>query len=272
VSFIELDAGLDAVRDLVQSGLQPANCRLLDPLEATRAAGGDGTHTVLLLGFEAADEPVGPRLRRALARATRHGASWDEAEVSVDDGGAWDSPARTPPDGHAAQPQPKAAAWRSAFFAMPYQRDLLLRLGVLAETIETATTWDRLRDLVAAAKDAVSATTGGRCQVSMRITHAYPDGAAPYFTVLAPARRGEEVAQWDAIKAAASAAIVDSGGAVTHHHAVGRDHRAASLAEQPERFTAALRAAKSALDPHWLLNPGVLVNPAPDTPITPPDA
>jgi alkyldihydroxyacetonephosphate synthase len=132
---------------------------------------------------------------------------------------------------------------------------------VLADTIETAVTWDRLGDLVGAAKEAVFAAAGGPCQVSMRVTHAYPDGAVPYLTVLVPARRGEEVEQWDTIKAAAVAAIMDHGGAVTHHHAVGRDHRTGYDAERPEPFAAALRAAKAAVDPEGLLNPGVLLDP-----------
>jgi alkyldihydroxyacetonephosphate synthase len=145
---------------------------------------------------------------------------------------------------------------------MPYLRDVLLRLGVVAETFETAVTWDRLRDLVAGATDAVRTAAGGPCHVSMRITHAYPDGAAPYLTVLLPARRGAEVEQWDAIKAAATAAILDHGGTVTHHHAVGRDHRAGYDAQRPDAFAAALRAAKAAVDPRGRLNPGVLLDPA----------
>ncbi|MFM8792489.1 MAG: FAD-linked oxidase C-terminal domain-containing protein, partial [Solirubrobacterales bacterium] len=97
-------------------------------------------------------------------------------------------------------------------------------------------------------------------RVSCRLTHVYPDGAAPYFTVVAPARRGEEVAQWDEIKAAASEAIIGAGGTITHHHAVGRDHRPWYDRQRPEPFASALAAAKSALDPDWILNPGVLID------------
>jgi alkyldihydroxyacetonephosphate synthase len=89
----------------------------------------------------------------------------------------------------------------------------------------------------------------------------YPDGPAPYFTVLAPARRGSEVAQWDAVKAAASEAIVSAGGTITHHHAVGRDHRPWYDRQRPDAFAGALRAAKAALDPAAVLNPGVLIDP-----------
>jgi alkyldihydroxyacetonephosphate synthase len=88
----------------------------------------------------------------------------------------------------------------------------------------------------------------------------YPDGPAPYYTILAPARRGSELEQWDEIKAAASEALISAGGTITHHHAVGRDHRPWYDRQRPERFAAALSAAKSELDPNRILNPGVLID------------
>jgi alkyldihydroxyacetonephosphate synthase len=129
---------------------------------------------------------------------------------------------------------------------------------VLSETFETAITWDRLPALVEAVSGAVSEALHGAGTVTCRLTHAYPDGAAPYFTVLAPAERGAEVEQWAAIKAVAGDAVLAAGGTITHHHAVGRDHRRWYDAQRPEPFAAAWRAAKAALDPDGLLNPGVL--------------
>ncbi|HZU61568.1 MAG TPA: FAD-linked oxidase C-terminal domain-containing protein, partial [Solirubrobacteraceae bacterium] len=100
----------------------------------------------------------------------------------------------------------------------------------------------------------------GRGTVTCRFTHVYPDGPAPYYTVLAPARPGAELEQWRAIKAAASDAVLSGGGTITHHHAVGREHRRWYDQQRPEPFAAALRAAKAALDPGGLLNPGVLID------------
>ena len=120
-----------------------------------------------------------------------------------------------------------------------------------------------------AARAAVAAACGtppdgpGSPRLSCRFTHVYPDGPAPYYTVLAPARRGDEVAQWDEIKAAVSDAVIDAGGTITHHHAVGRDHRPWYDRQRPEPFAEALRAAKRALDPASVLNPGVLIDPSP---------
>ena len=92
--------------------------------------------------------------------------------------------------------------------------------GILAETFETAITWDRFESFVAEVRERAAAALGPGT-VTCRLTHAYPDGAAPYFTVLAPARRGSELEQWAELKAAASEAIIGAGGTITHHHAVG---------------------------------------------------
>lgn len=104
----------------------------------------------------------------------------------------------------------------------------------------------------------------GAGTVTCRLTHVYPDGAAPYFTVLGPARRGAELEQWAAIKGAASAAIIAAGGTITHHHAVGREHRPWYDAQRPAPFALALAGAKAAIDPRWALNPGVLIDRAVD--------
>ena len=141
--------------------------------------------------------------------------------------------------------------------------DQLVLLGVLAETFETACTWERLDELVAGVREAVGAALRAACGgglVACRLTHAYPDGAAPYFTVLAPARRGSELAQWADVKAAAAETVLAAGGTITHHHAVGRDHRRWYDRQRPEPFALALRAAKAAVDPAGVLNPGVLLD------------
>ena len=161
-------------------------------------------------------------------------------------------------------------AWRHAFLAAPYLRDTFVAVGVLSDTFETAITWDRFADfhatVIEAAERAVaeaSPAAGGDAppKVMCRFTHVYPDGPAPYFTILAPARRGSEAEQWNEIKAAVSDVVIDAGGTITHHHAVGRDHRTWYDRQRPEPFANALRAAKRALDPAGILNPGVLIDP-----------
>ncbi|WP_205695898.1 FAD-binding oxidoreductase [Conexibacter sp. SYSU D00693] len=242
VRFASFLRGADAVRAISQAALHPSACRLLDPLEAVQAGAGDGTQAVLVLGFESTDHDVEDALGRALALCRAHGGEPDPPRAR---GAADDS----------------VGAWRDAFIAMPYLRDALLRLGIVSETFETAVTWDRLPALHDEVVGAVREALGEPCRVTCRFTHVYPDGPAPYFTVLAPAVRGGEVEQWDRAKAAASEALHRAGGTITHHHAVGRDHRPWYDRQRPEPFAAALRAAKAALDPAGVLNPGVLVDP-----------
>ncbi len=153
--------------------------------------------------------------------------------------------------------------WRDAFLRVPYLRDTFVAMGVISETFETAVTWDRFAALHETVIERTTAAVHEVCgagSVTCRFTHVYPDGPAPYFTVLAPGRRGEELEQWAHIKAAAADAILDAGGTITHHHAVGRDHRPWYDRQRPEPFATALRAAKAALDPAGALNPGVLVD------------
>jgi alkyldihydroxyacetonephosphate synthase len=239
VTFNGYAESLAATRAVAQSGLLPSNCRLLDPLEAALQAGATDGGARLLLGFESAEVPVETPLEQAVDVCRAHGG---RPEPPTDRGAA--------------------ETWRGAFLRAPYLRDALVRLGVVVETVETTCGWDRfpaLHEAVVAA--ACAAAPGGVALVSYRFTHVYPDGPAPYFTILAPGRRGAEVSIWDGIKAAVSDAISAHGGTTTHHHAVGRDHRPWYDAERPEPFHAALRAAKAALDPRGVLNPGVLLDP-----------
>jgi alkyldihydroxyacetonephosphate synthase len=234
--------GAGAVRALLHDGLLPAACRLIDAAEAATTGTLGSGETALVLGLESIGRaPIDGDAARALEICADHGLRTVEAGVR---GGAGD-------------------AWRSSFVRAPYAREQLVLLGLLVETFETAVTWDRFDSLVADVRAAVESALADICgggRVTCRLTHVYPDGAAPYFTVMAPARRGSELAQWDEVKAAASQAILAAGGTITHHHAVGRDHRQWYDAQRPDLFARALVAAKSVLDPTGVLNPGVLVS------------
>jgi alkyldihydroxyacetonephosphate synthase len=246
VRFGSFLAGAECVRAISQSALHPSNCRLLDAGEAGLTMAGDGSHALLVLGFESADHPVAEAMARALELCAQHGGAVDER--------------RDPAAGADA-----VSSWRDAFLGAPYVRDTLVAMGVLAETFETAITWERFpgfhERVSAATEQALREVCGEGGKVFCRFTHVYPDGPAPYFTVLAPARRGEEVEQWAAVKRAASDAIIAEGGTITHHHAVGRDHRPWYDRQRPEPFAAALRGAKLAVDPAGVMNPGVLIDP-----------
>jgi alkyldihydroxyacetonephosphate synthase len=245
VHFDSFAKGAEAVRAISQAGLYPSNCRLLDPTEAAITGSASGGKALLVLGFESADHPVDAWMDRALECCAAFGGegTGDRAQGTGDGVGTW----------------------RQAFLQAPYLRDTMIAAGVLSETFETAMTWDRMEAFVAGVMERARSAlheTYGSGSVSVRFTHVYPDGAAPYFTLLAPAKRGSELEQWGEVKAAAGEAVIAAGGTITHHHAVGRDHRPWYDQQRPEPFAEALRSAKKALDPQGILNPGVLVDPA----------
>jgi alkyldihydroxyacetonephosphate synthase len=246
VMFKDFYTAARAVRAISQAGLYPSNCRILDPMEARNTGAGNGRAAIMVLAFESADRPLDAWLRRALECCADHGGTPE---------GADDRAAR---DGAAAR-------WRQAFIRMPYARERMVPRAIITDTFETATTWDRFEALHAAVVDAteraIRAATERPGQVTCRFTHVYPDGPAPYFTFHALGRHGALLAQWQAIKRAASDALIEAGGTITHHHAVGREHRPWYDRERPALFGEALRAAKRVLDPHAIMNPGVLIEP-----------
>jgi alkyldihydroxyacetonephosphate synthase len=246
VRFKDFLAAARAVRAISQAGLYPANCRILDPNEAANTGAGDGSAAIMVLAFESADHPLDPWMTRALECCADHGGTPENAEK---------------PDAHL---QGAAGIWRNAFIRMPYAREKMVPRAIISDTFETAITWDKFEAFHAAVtratEDAIRGATGRAGQVTCRFTHAYPDGPAPYFSFHALGRHGALLDQWQAIKNAAGDALIAAGGTITHHHAVGRDHRPWYDRQRPELFATALRAAKQALDPRAVLNPGVLID------------
>jgi alkyldihydroxyacetonephosphate synthase len=138
----------------------------------------------------------------------------------------------------------------------------MVSLGVVVDTFETAITWDKFdafyKHVTARVEESMRIAGGGGVLTS-RFSHVYPDGPAPYFTFVTKAGHGKELEVWRAVKEAASQAVVEGGGTITHHHAVGRVHRAQYEKERAPLFGSALAAVKSELDPGGILNPGALL-------------
>jgi alkyldihydroxyacetonephosphate synthase len=246
VKFETFFAAARAVRAIAQAGLFPSNCRILDPREAYNTGAGDGSAAILVLAFESGDHPLDGWMKRALECCEDHGGVAEGVGVDAHRDGA-------------------AGLWRTAFIRMPYAREFLAPAGIINDTFETSITWERfesLHDTVKAATErAILDSTGVAGEVTCRFTHVYPDGPAPYFSFHALGRHGVLLEQWRSIKHAASEALIAAGGTITHHHAVGRDHRPWYDRQRPELFAEALRAVKSALDPRGMINPGVLIEP-----------
>lgn len=252
VRFERFEDGARAARAVARSGLFPSNCRLLDRTEATLNRVPAGGKHVLLLGFEGVGRDLEPPMREALALALAEGGTCAEGpKFRADD---------------VSNPQAassESAAWRAAFLDAPYLQTILVSLGVLVDTFETACSWQAFpaldADLRANVGDALQRVAGGGV-VTRRFTHVYPDGPAPYYTFIAKAPRGDELSAWRTVKSAASETLAAHGATITHHHAVGRTHRPWYDRQRPQPFARALAAAKQELDPAWVLNPGVLLD------------
>ena len=250
VKFNDFVEGAQAVRELAQGKLYPVNCRLVSRLEAVSMGLGDGRHAMLLLGFESEHYPQADPMDKALKVCSKHGGRYNRRRVNHTESSAG---ARSGSAGN----------WRKNFLKAPYLRDAMAAKGMIAETFETAVTWDRYESfhqhILDAAQYAFDAHSHGRGVITCRFTHIYPDGPAPYYTVLAWSEPGKQLETWDAIKAIVSDAVIEHGGTITHHHAVGRDHRPWYERERGGLFEAQLSSLKSTLDPKWVLNPGVLL-------------
>ncbi|MBU7598102.1 FAD-binding oxidoreductase [Streptomyces sp. P38-E01] len=242
--FETFEAGAEALRRLVQDGPVPTVLRLSDEAETSinladpsALNGGGAGGCLAVTGYEGAAAEV--ESRRAGATAVLSAA-----------GGA--------PEGTDG-----GEAWRTGRFRAPYYRDPLLEAGVLIETLETVTFWSNLHALRAAVTQALTTALtdqGTPPLVLCHISHVYETGASLYFTV-ACAQAEDPFGQWRTAKTAANDAIRAAGAAITHHHGVGTDHRDTYRQEIGPLAVETLRAAKQALDPTGILNPGVLIAP-----------
>ena len=231
-SFRSFEEGREAFRAMEQAEASPEVARLSDESETalSMALGSRGT--------------VGERAGRAYLRLRGHEqgciaiVGWEGAEAEI------------------------ASRRLRGRHSGPYLRVARLDRGVMAETLETATTWSRLGELYKAVGDALRDALSARGTpplVMCHVSHLYRSGASLYYTFIAAQEQGAELDQWRAAKQAASDAIVAHGGTITHHHAVGRDHAPWMRAEVGDLGVELLRAAKERLDPRGIMNPGKLL-------------
>jgi alkyldihydroxyacetonephosphate synthase len=230
--------GMAAVRAVAQSGLQPTVLRLSDEAESavnladpSAIGSGDGG-CLMIVGFEGDADLVAARRAAVTGLLTDLG-------------------------GEAAGEEP-GRAWEHGRYLAPYLRDSMFDLGMLVETLETATFWSRVEDLYAAVKAALEENLDQPVLVLCHISHVYETGCSLYFTVAAKETE-DPVGQWEAAKSAAGDAIVAAGGTITHHHAIGTDHQRWYRQEIGDLGVSILRAVKAELDPTGILNPGVLI-------------
>ncbi len=255
--------GLAALRTMARDGSLPDMTYLSDEEETRFAAAQTGVDTegggdpatrgalkvlgmrgyslqqgsLLLMGFEGSPARVAHRRRTAV-------------RLAIPSANLGSGPARR---------------WHAERFETPYLRDSLLDHGLLIDTVETAASWSRLAQVHEAAGKALQTAiweTGSASIVLCHVSHVYPDGASLYFTFFGKAKSGQEVAQWEAIKDAVTRAILDAGGALSHHHGIGADHAPYLGKMIGEDGLVVLRALKRELDPDGIMNPGKLMGSA----------
>lgn len=241
-SFPDFATGAAALRTVVQAGAAPTVLRLSDEAE---------TGLNLARSGDVGGEPV----TGCLAITTFEGSAAHVAARTAE------ATALLATAGGTALGERPAREWEHGRFAAPYLRDALLDVGILCETLETATSWSNLSrlktEVTAALTDSLSAQ-GTPALVLCHISHTYPTGASLYFTVVAK-QLDDPIAQWLRAKRAAGDAIAAAAGTITHHHAVGADHRPWLPAEIGDLGVEVLRAVKAAVDPVGILNPGKLI-------------
>lgn len=250
ISFPSFYQGAKAVRQITQAGLYPANARYLDEQDAKFYGAGDGTNSVLLLGFESADHPVDAWLERGLEICQDFGGTvTDKADSTTN---ALEN-SRSGPQGN----------WRHQFRYLPRLMHTRAAMGIVSFTFETAYTWDKFEEadaeILARVRDAQKQITGEGI-VCRRFSFMYPDGPAPYYSVMAPSSHANSLEAYEALSEAASDALMDVGATITHHHAVGRSFRPWYDKEADPLFRKALGAVKKELDPNWIMNPGLLID------------
>jgi len=254
--------GINAIRETMQSGLIPAMMRLSDP---------DETRVSLVLS----SQPKGfiPSVTRKIGLWLLQQLGYKTPQACLMIVGAGGEPAVAKAERQAALRACKrnsafklgsgvGRTWLNERFELPYLRDVLLDHCILVDTLETATTWDKLEKLHAAIKESIEnavAEIGVNGLAFAHVSHAYQDGASIYFTFVAPQVKGREKEQWLRIKKAATDCIMQNGGTLSHHHGIGKDHAPWIKQELGPKGIALLKAMKQQLDPKGIMNPGKLL-------------
>jgi len=154
--------------------------------------------------------------------------------------------------------------WKQGRFKNVYLRNTLWQQGYAIDTVETACDWPKVAGMMQAIENAATsalASDGEQLHTYTHLSHLYAQGASVYTTFVYRLTGDYErdLNRWKKLKAAASQAIVDHGGTISHQHGVGRDHAPYLHAEKGELGIAALRHLYQHFDPDGIMNPGKLL-------------
>lgn len=259
-SFAE---GAAAAHECVHRGFAPSMIRLQDagetelafhmkspkkglegliqkPIKAYLKAKGYTAPCIMVIGFEGYKDAIASTRDAALKIMKKHGGFPLGASVGK--------------------------TWSKDKFNVPYLRDYVMDYGVMCDVAETATTWRNLIPLHTATVNALKekfASEWGHGYVGCHISHTYKTGACLYFTYASKQVEGKELEQYYGYKKLVTDTFMQNGATLTHHHAVGYEHRPWMEQEIGATGIETLRALKDKLDPNGILNPGKLIPDAP---------
>jgi alkyldihydroxyacetonephosphate synthase len=275
VRFGSIADGLAGVQAVMRSGLRPAVVRLYDPLDTLVAGKGGGKGRALPEPLRALVEGAQNEALRLALRApallNRLVDALPAASLLVvgfeGDGRRAAAEAREEGEialrlfeahgGDDLGPSP-GESWLANRYRVGYRQSPLFSAGAFADTMEVATTWDRVAPLY----EGVSRAVAPHAFVMAHFSHAYLEGCSIYFTFLGLAAADEDdladaESRYDACWRAALSAACDHGATLSHHHGIGL-HKQAFLAREHGEGMRQLAALKRAFDPHGILNPGKL--------------
>jgi alkyldihydroxyacetonephosphate synthase len=147
-------------------------------------------------------------------------------------------------------------------FDTPYIRDFLLDRGAIGDVSETAAPWSKLLPLytnVLAAAEKVYAHLGVAGWIMCHLSHSYHSGACLYFTFAFKHDGVDPLGQYEPLKNAIQQAFVDSGGTLSHHHAVGTEHAAWLEQDISAPGVHMIDGLFTAMDPGKNFNPGKII-------------
>jgi alkyldihydroxyacetonephosphate synthase len=260
--FKSFGGGINAIRETMQSDLIPTMMRLSDP---------DETRVSLMLSSEPHQFMERLTTKLGMWMLARMGYLSPQACLMILETEGEPAAVKAERDegirackrnGAFAIGSNVGRTWLRERFELPYLRDVLLDHCMLVDTLETATTWDKLEALHGAIKESIEAAIAKMDVTGLafaHVSHAYRDGASLYFTFVAPQVKGKEVEQYVRIKRAATGCIMRNGGTLSHHHGIGKDHAPWVRQELGTTGLALVKAMKEQLDPKGIMNPGKLL-------------
>jgi alkyldihydroxyacetonephosphate synthase len=227
--FKTVGAALDFQRKVLRRGNPPAVLRLYDAVEADRGYG-TGSDTNLVLVYDEGDSFVVEAAMAVIAQEAESAGASEEDRAHVD----------------------KWLEHRNDVSAL----EALISKGYVVDTMEVAAPWPRLVPIYERTVAALQAVEG-TLAASAHASHSYLDGACLYFTFAGKVDEDKRDEYYRALWDAGQRAVLDGGGALSHHHGVGLN-RSRFVADALGPAFTVLERLKGALDPNGILNPGKL--------------